>query len=245
MSDSTESPVAVAPRAGMSAASSAGVFPIQAVELIRLAQGLYFVFFGVLLASVVAAQIVILLWLRTLAEVLLAMGIAAVLAGSWRLRQARLGAEWGRQTARLLGWGVVTAYFCVIFYMWRKAPLSGYLQVNAALFVVSGLAYLLALSRVLRVLAEVLGRRDLMGEAKWFGGAVAVLMLGPFLALVVWVGVQSWRANENALLQFQDLMALVSTPVLLVVLLPLSLMLGLSWAVKDAVLARLQSLGGE
>ncbi|MCS7047694.1 MAG: hypothetical protein NZ483_00165 [Verrucomicrobiae bacterium] len=215
---------------------------IRAVDLIRLAQGLYFIFFGVMLASVVGAQILILLWIRTLAEVFLGIGVLAILAGTWRLRQSQLGGAWLQQTRRLLVWAGLTGYFCVLFYMWRRAPLQPYLQFNAVMFVLCGLVYLVLLAGTLRELAACLGREDLMREARWFGVSVTGLMLIPFGAGLIFVLVQAWRLKENALLQFQELVGLVNTPVLLLGLLPLSLMLGLLWATKDATLARLQAL---
>lgn len=239
MSDSTDTPVVLADKASAAAPVSR---PIRAVDMIRLAQGLYFIFFGVLLASVVGAQILILLWLRTLAEVLLGLGVLAVLAGSWRLRQAQLGTGWTRQANNLLVWAALTVYFCVLFYMWRKAPMEPYLQVNAAGFVLCGMCYLITLGQALRRVGEALGRHELAREARWFGHSVVVFLVLPFVTGLVYVSVQAWRMKENPLLQFQDMMGWLSTPVLLVLLLPLSLMLGLLWATKDATLTRLQAM---
>jgi hypothetical protein len=209
------------------------------MDLVRLAQGLYFIFWGLLLAVIVGAQIVIVLWLRTFAELFLGAGVLAVLAGSWRLRQVRLDVGWQASARRTLGWALLTTYFCVVFYMWRQAPLQPYLQANALGFVGCGIGYLISLSSTLAALNHGLGRPDLAREARWFGGVTMTLMLGPFVAALGYVSVMAIRYGENPLLEFQEVLSRISGPVMLVLLLPLSLTLGMVWAAKDATLRRL------
>ena len=133
----------------------------------------------------------------------------------------------------------LTAYFCVIFYMWRKVPLAMYLQVNALGFIACAIGYLIALSRTVSTLAHGLGRDDLAREARWFGGVTVTLLLLPFIAALLYMAFMAAENRENGLLQFHDLLGQVTIPVMLVLLLPLSLTLVLVWAAKDAVLRRL------
>jgi len=214
---------------------------VAAADLVRLAQGLYFIFWGLLLAVVVGAQIVIVLWRHTFAELFLGAGVLAVLAGTWRLRQARLDAAWQATMRWPWRWAVLTTYFCVVFYMWRRVPLQPYLQTNALGFLACGIAYLISLSGAVGALTRRLGRTDLARESRWFGAVSVTLLLAPAVAALGYVGVMAVRHDENPLLQFQELLGWITGPVMLVLLLPLSLTLGMVWAAKDATLRRLMA----
>jgi hypothetical protein len=218
---------------------------ITALDLVRLAQGLYFIFWGLLLVIIVAGQILILPWLRTFAEFFLGVGMLAVLVGTWRLHQAKLDPAWRVSTRWTLTLAVLATYFCVIFYMWRKVPLHPYLQANALGFVACGIGYLIVLSGTMAALGRGLGRSDLARESRWFGGATVTFLLLPFLASLVYMVVMAVRNSENVLLQFHDLLGQLTVPVMLILLLPLSLTLGLVWAAKDATLRRLADFDGK
>ena len=53
---------------------------IATPDLVRLAQGFYFIFWGLLVAVLVGAQIMLVFWVHSFAEIFLAAGVLAVLA---------------------------------------------------------------------------------------------------------------------------------------------------------------------
>jgi len=250
MSDTTE---AIAGAIVEPASPEPGGLPaswIAALDLVRLVQGLYFIFWGLLVAVLVGGQIVIMLWLRTFAEIFLGIGLLAVLLGTWRLQQVRfhhvqpaaLAGAWPRQARQMMGLAVLLVYFGVTFYMWRRLPLSLYLQVNAGAFVAVGMAYVIRLNRTVALVTAALGRGDLAQEARWFG-VTGLLLLGlPFAGSLLYMGVMAIRRDTNLIFEFGTLLGRVSLPIMLVLLLPLSLTLGLVWAAKDATLRKLAEI---
>ena len=268
MSDTTEAmapaPATVPPKAG----AAAPVLPaISAPDLVRLVQGFYFIFWGLLVTVLVGAQILLLFWLHTFAEMFLAAGVFGVLTGTWRLYQTRLGTParvpsrpgpavasadagpltaavglWRRHVGRLLTLAVLLTYFCVLFYLWRRAPLGLYLQLNALLFVAVGIVYVAALSRTVYALAGLLGRRQLAQESRLYGIGTLALLVGPFLGAVAYLATRTVTRHSNPLVEFHFLITRLNLLISILVLLPFSLTLSLVWSAKDAALQRLAAL---
>ncbi len=222
---------------------------VSAADLVRLTQGLYFIFWGLLVTVLVAAQTVVLLWVRAFSEVFLAGGVVATLMGTWRLQQARLhalpdestGPQWRNRVGRLRGVATLLAYFCVLFYMWRGVPDNFYLQLNAAAFVATGIVYLMMLNRTITTLAAFVGRKQMALEARLFTAANIVLLFLPFAAALAYIVLMAVLRQTSLLEEFRQLLQRISLLVAIVVLLPVSLTLALVWAAKDTLVQELVS----
>ena len=265
MSDRTDTfPAANAPGPGGSPAHTATLFgpaaapaegpavgQASAQDLVHIAQGLYFIFWGVLISLVIGVQIVATLWLRTFAELFLAAGVLATLVGSWRLTQAHLaglrpaaiGALWRRRARGVFWLAMLLAYFCVLFFMWRRAVENVYLQINALAFVAVGIWYLIILSRTVAVLAVSLGHSEFTLESRLFNASNVGLLLLPFLGALTYVGVMAVRRHSDLLVEFNILLGQLNVVTALIFLLPLSLTLAMVWAAKDIALRRLAETG--
>lgn len=242
MSESIEvaTPAAVA---GPVLGERAAVRPVSAAALVRLIQGLYFVFWGLLVTVLVSAESVLLAWQSSFAEVVLAGGVAITVAGTWRLRQAGFAehASWRRRTGRLRGLALLLAYFALLFCLWRRAPVNLYLQLNAVGFVATGIALLMMVNRTVTALAAVVGRPQLALESRLFTAANIALLLLPFLAALSYLTVMVVARQTSPLDEFRHLLQRVSLLVGMIVLLPVALTLALVWAAKDSLLEELLS----
>jgi hypothetical protein len=258
MSETTDSlPAAVAAAAVAPAATSSPKenepSRVSARDLIHIVQGLYLIFWGLLVSVIIGTQIVASLWLRSFAEFFLAGGVLATLAGSWRLMQARLDGlrpvrlsrQWRSRARMIFGLALLLSYFCVLFYMWRRVVDSVYLQANALAFVVVGIVYLIMLSRTVAALAAGLGRNELAMESRLFNvGSVGLLLL-PFLGALGYMGVMAVRKQTNLLVEFNLVLSHLNVVTALILLLPLSLTLSVVWAAKDLALQRLAEIDFE
>ena len=216
---------------------------IPARDLLHLAQGLYFIFWGVLISVIVSLQIIFALWLRTYSELFLAAGVVSIVVGSWRLSQTRLeqfspalADTWRHRAQTLLWLSVLLVYFCALFYMWRHSVGNLYLQINALGFVVTGIAYLIMLSRTVASLALALGSTELARESHVFNAINLALIVLPFLGALGYVVMMKVRHHTNLVVEFTLLLANVNVLTGLIFLLPFSLTLSMVWAAKDVAL---------
>ncbi len=251
MSDTTDTlmtaaSVAVADKTTRPAAAGG----VSARDLVRLVQGLYFIFWGVLVTVVVGTQVLVSLWNRSFTEVFLAAGVVSILIGSLRLAQVKLerlqpallGRLWERRARVILRLAMLLAYFGVLFFMWRGAVGSVYLQVNALAFVVAVIVYLIILSRTVAALAAGLGSDELAMESRLFNVGNVGLLLLPCLLALIYLAVMTVQHGTNLLVEFSILLSRLSLLVAMVFLLPLSLTLSVVWAAKDIALRRLAEI---
>ncbi len=239
--------------AGAGEAEVAPAAHVAAADLVRLTQGLYFIFWGLLVIVVVSVQAVVLLWMRAFAETFfLGGGVLATVVGSWRLHQARLAdlpdtaasGRWRKRVSRLRALALLLAYFAVLFYLWRRLPGNLYLQLNAAAFVAACIAYLTMLNRTVTTLAALVGRQQMALEARLFTAANIVLLLLPFVVALGYIVLRAVTQESSLLDEFRKLLERVSLLGAIVVLLPVSLTLALVWAAKDTLVQELVSRGG-
>lgn len=247
MSDTTEAttPPATAPtrKDGMAETSTNSHSHFPARDLVRLAQGFYFIFWGLLLAIVMGTQLLIALELYTVTELLLAGGILATLVGSWRLYQVKsVGPLWRTRTGWTLVVALLMTYFCVLFYMWRRTPMNSYLLANALAFLGTSILYMILLSRTVAALAAGLDRRELLLESRLFSVSNIGFLLVPFVGTLIYVGILSLRRQSDLLFELGFLLAKSNVLVVILLLLPFSLTLSLAWVAKDAALKELASL---
>jgi len=220
---------------------------LSAAALVRLVQGFYAIFWGLILTAMMAAQLLAGPRPHAFDVGLLALGLVAVLIGSWRLWRVRLGGDdadrqrvaWRERTETLLGTAVVLAYFAAFFCAWRRVPHSEYLLANALAFLGAGVVYTVLLNRVVSALAPALGRRDLVVESKWYGAGSIGFLLLPLVGVLVYAFGEAAIHNTSAV--FEILWLLDRTNIVLVglLLLPFSLTLSLIWEAKDAMLEQL------
>ena len=222
---------------------------LSAAVLVRLLQGFYAIFWGLILTAVAAAHLLagsVLVPTHTSGfDVgLLALGLVAVLIGSWRLWRVRLSGNdaWRVRTETLLGAAAALAYFAVFFCAWRRVPWNEYLLANALAFLGAGVAYTVLLKCGVSALAPALGRRDLAVESKWYSaGSVAFLLL-PLIGAFVYA---FWAATAKHTGLISEIIWLANQTNIVVVgilLLPFSLTLSLVWAAKDAMLKQLSAM---
>ena len=242
--DATAPPVIVPVReGGMTETPTSTRSRIPSRDLVRLAQGFYFIFWGLLLAVVMSTQLLVTLELFAVAELLLAAGVLATLVGSWRLYQARsVGQDWRKRAGWTLVLAMLMTYFCVFFYMWRHMPANVYLLANALAFLGSSIIYMILLSRAVAALATVLGRRELLLESRLFSASNVGFLLVPFAGTLIYVGIMSKLRQSDVLFEFQYLLARSNLIVVILLLLPFSLTLSLAWVAKDATLKELAAL---
>ncbi len=210
-------------------------------------QGLYFIFWGLIVAVLAGTQLVTSPGTQRFVEFFLCGGFAAIIAGTYRLRQARLSAAganaavWRSRVNVAVWCAGLTGYFGLFFLLWRRLPANSYLLLNAAGSVGAGIAFLIALSRAITAMASATGDRELVVESKLFGAGNVVLLLVPFLGATAFVlrMVYAYGADPLQVLQYLVRKAgLVATTVLL---LPFALTASLAWVAKDAVVRRLMA----
>jgi hypothetical protein len=216
---------------------------VPARDYVRLTQGFYFVFWGLLVTVLTGGQLIMPIDMPPFAELFLGVGVVSVLIGSWRLYQVRsLGETWRNRMHWTLSLAALMTYFCLFFYLWRRAPESAYLLGNVLAFAATGIAYVIAFNRAVAVLAAVLGREDMVLESRVFGSGNVGLLLLPFAGIIVYILVMAIFQKSNPLAEFRFLIGRANLLIIILLLLPFSLTLSLAWSCKDAVLRQLSNL---
>jgi len=216
---------------------------VPARDYIRLTQGFYFVFWGLLVTVLTGAQLLMPIELPPFAELFLGVGVLATLAGSWRLYQVRsLGELWRDRMRWTLACAALMAYFCPFFFLWRRIPESAYLLGNVLAFAATGIAYVISFNRGVAVLAAFLGRKDVAFESRVFGAGNVGLLLLPFACIIVYIIGMAVIQKSDSLSELRFLLSRANLLVIVILLLPFSLTLSLAWSCKDAVLRQLSNL---
>jgi hypothetical protein len=218
---------------------------MPARDYVALAQGFYLIFWGLLVTLLMGAQLLILVGGSAFSEWFLGMGVLTTLAGSRRLYQVRsAGKRWHNRASVVFALAALLTYFCVFFYLWRRAPNSSYLMGNALAFAATGILYLIAFNQAVAALAIALGRPNMALESQFLSASNIGLLLLPFAGLIVYVISMAFVHQSEPLAELQSLLAHANLLVLVVLLLPFSLTLSLAWSCKDVVLKKLAALDG-
>ena len=223
---------------------------LTAAALVRLVQGFYAIFWGLILTAAVSAHLLTGLQPHGFDIGLLALGLVAVLIGSWRLWRVRLGgddadrqhAAWRERTETLMGAAVVLAYFAVFFCAWRRVPQNNFLLANALAFLGAGVVYTVLLNCIVGALTPALGRRDLVMESKWYGAGSIGFLLLPLIGVLVYAFWAAAAKHTGVISEIIRLANQTNIVVVVVVLLPFSLTLSLILTTKDAMLQRLSEM---
>jgi hypothetical protein len=216
---------------------------VPARDYVRLAQGFYFVFWGLLLTVLTGAQLLMPIDMPPFAESFLGVGVLATLLGSWRLYQVRsLGKQWHQRIRQVFALAMLLTYFCLFFYWWRRVPMSTYLLGNVLAFAATGIVYVIAFNRVVAVLAAALGRKDMVFESRMFGSGNIGLLLLPFACIIAYIIGMAVLQRSDPVSELRFLLGRANLLVIVVLLLPFSLTLSLAWSCKDAVLRQLSAL---
>jgi hypothetical protein len=226
-------------------AESNEIVPVQlpAGDYISLAQGFYFVFWGLLVTLLAGAQLLILVGIPAFSEWFLGAGVLSTLVGSQRLYRVRSpGKRWHDRIRVVLVLALLLAYFCVFFYLWRRVPGSAYLMANALAFAATGILYLAAFNRAIAALALALGHRNMALESQWLSASNIGLLLLPFVGIIAYVVSLAVSHKTEPLAELQSLLGRANLLVVVVVLLPFSLTLSLAWSCKDVVLRELAAI---
>lgn len=222
--------------------AKAPTLALPAHELAQLARGLAYSFWG-LLALWAAGLEIVLGSAGWLAGGLGLWGAAGVLAGAWALTQApAVGPAWRRHTGSLLVLGVLIAYLSPFAWMWRQASDSAYLLGQALAWWWAALAYLVVLNACLRALARAGGDQGLVWQTTGVGGAMYLLLVGPYTVVVLALA-ETARRHGDVLGVAQFLLLQLSPVALFALLTPLALTLSLVWSVKDWAFQRLTTPG--
>jgi hypothetical protein len=231
------------PDRGLAIGSAVVDLKVPARDYVRLTQGFYFVFWGLLVTVLTGAQLIMPIDMPPFAELFLGVGVLATLIGSWRLYQVRsLGETWRNRMRWMLSLAALMTYFCLFFYLWRHVPESTYLLGNVLAFAATGIAYVIAFNRAVAVLSAVLGREDMVFESRVFGSGNVGLLLLPFAGIVIYILAMAVLQKSNPLAEFRDLIGRANLLIIILLLLPFSLTLSLAWSCKDAVLRQLSNL---
>jgi len=248
--DPARSGIDAAAQPAMSAASARRAEPsetitvqLPAADYVALAQGFYFVFWGLLVTLLAGAQLLIMVGIPAYSEWFLGAGVVSTLVGSRRLYQVRhAGGRWHSRARVVFGLAILLAYFCVFFYLWRRVPDSMYLMGNALAFAASGILYLVAFNRAVAALALALGRRTMALESQLLSASNIGLLLLPFVCAVAYIIIMAVFHKTEPLAELQSLLGHANLLVIVVVLLPFSLTLSLAWSCKDVVLQELAAI---
>src|SRR5439155_249357 len=103
------------------------------------------------------------------------------------------------------------------------------------------IAFMIAFGRVVEALAVARGRRDMVAETRMLMVADIVLLLLPAMYLIAYVTRMSIKYDTHPLSEMHAVFHYIHPLALLVLLLPISLTLSLTWAAKDAVLQQLDT----
>ncbi len=229
-------PVAALPGVGVN-------LQVPARDYVRLGQGFYFIFWGLLVTVLMGAQLLILSDIPPFAELFLGLGVLATTVGTWRLYQVRsLGDLWHRRTLTTLALAGLMVYFCPFVYLWRRVPDNNYLLTNVFAFAAAGILYIIAFNRVVAVLAATLRRKDMALESRVFGTGNIGLLLLPFAGILAYIVVSAVLQKGDLLSEVRFVLSHANLLVIIVLLLPFSLTLSLAWSCKDAVLRQLSNL---
>lgn len=230
-------------------APTPGFMVVSATELLHLAQGFYFIFWGILVSVVVGTQLLVTLELPLFAEIFLAGGIGSTLVGTWRLYKAHLkGVEpadavkaWRSRARFALILALLIGYFCIPFYFWRRVPANVYLMGNALAFLFAGILYMVMLSRTVAALARALGLQDMVADSRLFSAGNIGLLLAPLTAALLYAVVMGVLHRTNPVRELLLLLGQMNRFLVIILLLPFSLTLSLTWAAKDNLLRALTS----
>ena len=204
-------------------------------DLMRLAQGLYFTFWGTFAVLAATVESLAVPAMRLFHVVVLSAGLIGMVAGSWRLQQVRsLGVAWTRHARRLFWLAVVVAYLYPFFYMWRHLPKNLYLLAHAIVFLGGFIYWTSLLDSTIATLGRAMRRRSLVIQSVLFAGATFFLGV-PFLLLAQSLIMAATQGYDPLELLRMFLMK-VHPVFVLALLVPFSLTLSLVWAAKDFVL---------
>ena len=211
---------------------------LAARDLMRLAQGFYFTFWGTLAVLAATMETLTVPAMRLFQAVILAAGLAGMVAGSWRLRQARgLGVEWSRHARRLFWLAAAIAYLYPFFYMWRHLPRNLYLLVHALVFLGGFIYWTSLLDSTIATLGRAARRRSLVIQSVLFAGTTFFLGI-PFLLLAQSL-VMAATQGFDPLELLRTFLMKVHPVFVLALVVPFSLTLSLVWAAKDFALRQL------
>ena len=220
---------------GVSEVGEAPEIVLAPGDLLRLAQGFYFTFWGTLAVLAATTESLAVPAVRLFHAVMLAAGLTGMVAGSWRLQQARsLGVEWTRHARRLLWLAVAIAYLYPFFYMWRHLPRNLYLLAHALVFMGGFIYWTSLLDSTIATLGRAVRRRSLVIQSVLFAGATFFLGI-PFLLLAQSLIMAATQGYDPLELLRVFLMK-VHPVFVLALLVPFSLTLSLVWAAKDFAL---------
>jgi hypothetical protein len=240
--DAASQPAAKLDEAAAAQASARNLH-IPAGDYVRLAQGFYFVFWGLLVTVLMGAQLLILSDIELFAELFLGLGVLATAIGTWRLYQVRSpGKPWHSRMRLTLALAGLMGYFCLFVYLWRRAPDSVYLLANVFAFAGAGILYIITFNWSIAVLAGALGRKDIALESRVFGTVNIGVLLLPFAGVIAYEVASAVLRRGHLLSEMRFVLSRANLVVLVILLLPFSLTLSLAWSCKDAVLRQLSNL---
>ena len=241
--DAAAQPAMSAERVRSAESSEHPAIQVSASDCVALAQGFYFVFWGLLVTLLTGAQLLILVGIPTFSEWFLGAGVLTTLAGSRRLcRVCSPGDRWLRRVRVVRALAMLLAYFCIFFYLWRRVPNNPYLMGNAVAFVATGILYLIAFNHAVAALATAFDRRSMALESRLLSASNIGLLLLPFVGVIAYVITMTVFHESEPLAELQLLLSHASLFIVVVLLLPFSLTLSLAWSCKDVVLQELAAL---
>ncbi|MBU4199869.1 MAG: hypothetical protein KKE37_04970 [Verrucomicrobia bacterium] len=213
---------------------------LQPVRFLFLAKGFSRVFWGLLIAMILFfgnASVEVFHFVRVPAYI---AGSALVAWGLWMLSGAgAVGAQWRTHVRMVMALVFLQVYFAPFFEWWKMSPhVLIYLANVLGLLLVS----MLALFWVNVLAADVFRRLSNRGgqiEAWVFAGSVILLMIAPLVLTVIFCLVAALRYQTE--FEFEIWQTVVRLPiwVYMILTIPCSLTLIVSWKVKELCYGRL------
>jgi ABC-type Na+ efflux pump permease subunit len=215
--------------------------PVPVEQLLRTAQGLYGIFFGVLVAALTFAYIAFEPFMPRFGTIMLLLALGALCFSAHKLRRAtEFGGAWVGLTTRAMWLAALGVYFTPIFFMWRKFPRDTYLLVNVLAFVIVGILFLIVVTAAIGAFAHSCDDQSLLSESRLFFGGLVVLLGAPFAAMLVYVAAMTMRFRSDLADELLRVAARAQKPAMVLMLLGVSMTLSLVWLAKNRVMRELR-----
>jgi hypothetical protein len=212
---------------------------ISALDLLRVAHGLSFAFWGLFVMLLSLVQVMIYVAPRKFEFFMLGAGVLGITGAAWRFWQARdLGAGWRKRARSLFVTGLGVAYLFPFFWMWRRLPLNKYLLAHALLFAGAFIYYAMSISWLIVQLARLWRRRSLLIQAMLVAAGTLLLVLVPFVFLAEAL-ISTARRGIDPVSMLQSALERTGLWIPLLLLFPFSMTLSLLWAAKEIALHEL------
>ncbi len=221
-------------------ASQFGAAPLKPAQILCLAKGFSYIFWGVLfMVGLFLSQAGLELFhgIHIPAYVL---GAGLIGWGLWLLQSAGpVKPRWQRRSRMALGLTFLVIYFAPFIGWWQAMPYENLFLVNVLGLLLTGMGILLLVNLLAAETFDLFEERGCRVESHFFAFGVVILMIAPYLVGLLVALVNSMRYNSSFADEIWQLVIHVPTWVYVATTLPCSLTMVASWKAKSTCYRRL------